>query len=241
MDRAHQAAYVGLPALARLILDAGAPTDGSARGDGGTPLVVALFWGHRDTAELLATHGLAPGNLRVAAGLDRVALLEELVAPDGALAPPAGAHRAFHRPHSGFPPWSPSDDPQEIRDEALAWAARSGALEALELLVRRGAHVDADTYRGTPLAWAAACGRAAAIARLVALGAGANAPTSFGGPDHGVSATPLHLAAQSGHDDCVTALLAAGADPGVRDGRHDATPSGWAEDAGHPELAARLA
>ncbi len=50
----HQAAYSNLPQLARMLLDAGAPVEVSARGDGGTPLVVALFWGHRETAELLA-------------------------------------------------------------------------------------------------------------------------------------------------------------------------------------------
>ena len=44
----HQAAYSDLPQLARMLLDAGAPADVSARGDGGTPLVVALFWGNRD-------------------------------------------------------------------------------------------------------------------------------------------------------------------------------------------------
>ena len=44
----HQAAYSDLPQMARMLLDAGAPVDVSARGDGGTPLVVALFWGNRD-------------------------------------------------------------------------------------------------------------------------------------------------------------------------------------------------
>ena len=65
----HQAGYSGLPRLAQMLLDAGAPVDVSARGDGGTPLVVALFWGHREAAELLASHGVVPANLRVAAGL----------------------------------------------------------------------------------------------------------------------------------------------------------------------------
>ncbi|HEX5620789.1 MAG TPA: ankyrin repeat domain-containing protein, partial [Solirubrobacteraceae bacterium] len=50
----HQAAYSDLPLLAQMLLDAGARVDVSARGEGGTPLVIALFWGHRVTAELLA-------------------------------------------------------------------------------------------------------------------------------------------------------------------------------------------
>src|SRR6185295_7855945 len=108
------------PQLARMLLDAGAPVEASARGDGGTPLVVALFWGNTATAELLAELSLAPRNLRVAAGLGRVELIDELVGTAS-----AGAHRGFYRPHSGFPTWHPTDDPQEILDEALAWAARS--------------------------------------------------------------------------------------------------------------------
>ena len=96
----HQAGYMGRPALARRLLDAGAPVDVSARGDGGTPLVVALFWGHRDAAELLAAAGPVPANLRVAAGLGDVARIEALTSP---LRPEAGAHREFYRPHGGFP------------------------------------------------------------------------------------------------------------------------------------------
>jgi ankyrin repeat protein len=61
----HQAAYSNDRALARVALDAGADPSGSARGDGGTPLVVALFWGHR---EVVSDLGEAPRNLRVAAG-----------------------------------------------------------------------------------------------------------------------------------------------------------------------------
>ena len=65
----HQAAYSGRVDLAELLLAAGAPTDTYARGDGGTPLVIALFWGHPVPPALVERVGLAPGNLRVAAGL----------------------------------------------------------------------------------------------------------------------------------------------------------------------------
>ena len=93
----HQAGYGNDSALARLLLDAGARTDLYARGDGGTPLIAALFWGHREVAELL---GLEPGNLRVAAGLGKEDMIDELVGT-----PAAGAHRGFYRPHGGFPAW----------------------------------------------------------------------------------------------------------------------------------------
>jgi ankyrin repeat protein len=41
--------------------------------------------------------------------------------------------------------------------------------------------------------------------------------------------TPLHLAVLQGHVEMARALLAAGADPSIRDSRHDAGAIGWAE------------
>jgi ankyrin repeat protein len=228
----HQAGYGNDRALAELLLAAGARTDLSARGDGGTPLIVALFWGHREVVDVL---GLEPRNLRVAAGLGLVELVDELAGTQA-----AGAHRGFYRPHGGFPAWEPSDDPQEILDEALVWAAKSGRVEAIERLVALGADVDADPYRGTPLTWAAANGRVAAIRRLVELGAQVNGRGTFGGPDHGDGVTALHLAAQSGRAGAVETLLELGADPTIRDALHGGTPAGWAKNGCHPELAERL-
>jgi ankyrin repeat protein len=220
----HQAGYSGLAPLARMLLAAGAQPDLFARGDGGTPLIVALFWGHRDVAEVLAEQGIHPRNLRAAAGLGRVELIDELAGT-----PLAGAHRGFYRPHGGFPAWEPTDDPQEVLDEALAWAARSDRIDAIDALLRHGARLEADVYRGTPLMWAAASGRAGAVRRLIERGADPSGRSTFGGPEHGVGVTPLHLAAQSGHLDTIRALLAAGADPNVRDALYDSPPSGWAE------------
>ena len=137
----HQAGYSNRPELAQLMLDAGGRLDLSARGDGGTPLIAALFWGHREVVPLL---GLEPGNLRVAAGLGLPELIDELAGT-----PRAGAHRAFYRPHGGFPAWEPTDDPQEVLDEALVWAAKADRVTVLPQLVGLGARVEADPYRGT--------------------------------------------------------------------------------------------
>jgi ankyrin repeat protein len=227
----HQAAYSNLPLMARLLLDAGAPVELAARGSGGTPLVVALFWGNTAVAEVLAERGVHPVNLRTAAGLGRVDLL---ASADG---PPRG----FYRPHSGFPEWRPADDPQEALDEAVAWAARNDRVEAIDALAARGAALDRDVYRGTPLIWAAACGRVAAIRHLVGLGVDPSGAATFGGPDHGRGVTALHLAASNGDLDTIRALLELGADPAVEDALYHATPAGWAEHGGHPEAAALLA
>ncbi|HWB22411.1 MAG TPA: ankyrin repeat domain-containing protein [Gaiellaceae bacterium] len=228
----HQAGYSNRRQLAELMLAAGGRLDLFARGDGGTPVVAALFWGHRDVVDLL---GREPGNLRVAAGLGDVDLIRALAGT-----PAAGAHRGFYRPHGGFPAWQPSNDPQEVLDEALVWAAKAGRTDAVELLVELGAHIAADPYRGTALSWAAANGRVETLRRLVELGADPNQLGTFGGPDHGQGVTALHLAAQSGQREAVEALLELGADPTIRDALHIGSPSGWAEFGGHEDLATLL-
>ncbi|KDN21397.1 ankyrin repeat domain-containing protein [Amycolatopsis rifamycinica] len=225
----HQAAYSNLPRLLDLLLAHDAPVDVPARGDGGTPLIVALFWGHREAAERLAEHSRAPGNLRVAAGLGDVGLLDELLATGR-----GGVHRGFYRPHSGFPRWRPTDDPAEVTNEALAWAARNDRTEALRALVARGADVNADVYRGTALAWAAAQGRLDAVRVLLDLGADVNLRGTFGGPHHGEGVTALHLAAQSGHLDVIRTLVENGADRDARDAIFGSTPEKWAEVCGQP-------
>ncbi|HSS61220.1 MAG TPA: ankyrin repeat domain-containing protein [Candidatus Limnocylindrales bacterium] len=225
----HQAGYGNDRELARLMLDAGARTDLFARGEGGTPLVAALFWGHREVVPLL---GREPVNLRAAAGLGDLELIRDLVGT-----PQAGACRGFYRPHGGFPAWNPSDDPQEVLDEALVWAAKSDRDQALPVLVDLGARVDADPYRGTALTWAAANGRVNSIRTLVELGADVDQRGTFGGPSHGEGVTAIHLAAQSGQRDAVVTLLELGADPLIQDKLHGGNALGWARSNGHDALA----
>jgi ankyrin repeat protein len=189
----HQAGYANDSELARLMLRAGACIDLSARGNGGTALVVALFWGHREVVELL---GYEPRNLRVAAGLGNLELIRQLAGT-----PAAGAHRGFYRPHGGFPVWEPADEPQEILDEALVWAAKSDRVDAIRLLVEVGARIDEDPYRGTALTWAAAVGRVEAVRALVELGADPNRRGTFGGLEHAHG-----WASHGGHEDLAELL-----------------------------------
>jgi ankyrin repeat protein len=236
----HQAAYANEVELARLLVEAGAAVDREAHGEGGTPLTVALFWGHREVADLLAQTAIVPRNLRVAAGLGRTDLIGECFAPDGTLTSAARSGRGFYRPHSGFPLWSPSDDPQQILDEALVWACKADRVGVLPLLVARGANINADPYRGTPLLWAAASNRLAAARWLLEHGAPIG-PATFGGPTHGEGVTALHLAAQSNHADMARLLLEHGADASIEDAIYHSSPRAWAEHFGAKEVLEVLA
>jgi ankyrin repeat protein len=48
--------------------------------------------------------------------------------------------------------------------------------------------------------------------------------------------TPLHLAVLGGHTEIVRILLAGGADPSIRDSKHESDAMGWAEFFGHREI-----
>lgn len=231
----HQAAYSDDAPLAALLVSAGARIDAEARGAGGTPLAVALFWGHRETAELLAQSSVVPANLRIAAALGRLDLIDRAFAADGTLTSAARAARGFYRPHSGFPAWTPSDDQQEIIDEAFVWAARNGRSGAMARLLERGARIDADPYRGTALIWTAATDRIDTARWLLAHGAEVNRRATFGGPRHGENVTALHVAAQSASIPFLELLLEHGADPTARDAVYEGTPADWAAHGGPEE------
>lgn len=148
----HFAAGFGLTAVCEALVEAGAPvgtSDGS--GEGGTPLVQALFYGHTETAHMLARHAVVPDNLRVAAGLGDADGVESFFDADGALTDAAARSRTWYRPHDEFPPWTPSDDPQEIVDEALVWASLNGHVEVAARLIERGADVSGKPYFATAL------------------------------------------------------------------------------------------
>lgn len=225
----HAAAYANKPEIAALLIERGAALDAEAHGAGGTPLIAALFWGHREVADLLGRHSLAPGNLRAAAGLGIPELVDACFSPDGALTPEACAARGFYRPHSGFPDWQPSADPQEVLDEALVWACKSNRLAVLERLVRSGARPNADPYRGTPLIWAAVCNRVETVAWLLDHGVNINQKATFGGATHGQGVTALHMASQNGCMAVVKLLVEHGADLTLKDDLYHSTAIGAAE------------
>jgi uncharacterized protein len=108
--------------------------------------------------------------------------------------------------------------------------------ETARMLVERGAEVDPparNEMRVTPLHSAAAASNGETAALLLARGADANARQRGG-------FTPIHAAAHNGNEQLAELLLAHGADPSLPtdDGR---IASDFAREAGHDELAARLA
>jgi ankyrin repeat protein len=221
----HQAAYSNNPAIAAMLIENGAALDAEAHGAGGTPLIMALFWGHREVADLLGQRRdlVSPRNLRAAAGLGVPELVEACFEADGTLTPEACAARGFYRPHSGFPDWQPSTDPREVLDEALVWAAKSGRTNVLERLIKAGARVNADPYRGTPLIWAAVRNRVETAAWLLDHGADINQKATFGGLTHGQGITALHMAAQNGNVEILKLLIKRGADRSIQDDLYQST------------------
>jgi ankyrin repeat protein len=224
----HQAASSNQCPIAAALIKSGADLEAEAHGSGGTPLIAALFWGHREVADLLGRHSVAPGNLRTAAGLGDKDLLDKCFNGETALTLEACAARGFYRPHSGFPDWQPSANLQEVLDEALVWACKSGRTNVLSRLVRAGARLDSDPYRGTPLIWAAACNRLDTAEWLIGHGANINQRGTFGGLTHGQGVTALHMAAQNGHLSMVQLLIERGADPKLNDDLYRSDAEGWA-------------
>lgn len=183
-------------------------------GNGDSPLLMALYTGRRDLADLLVAHGRLPDAFEAAAlgDVDRLRTLLD--------AEPAAVRRF-------------SSDGWTM----LHLAGFFGHVDAMRLLLERGADVRAvstNAMRNTPLHATLAGPSGIAGARLLAdAGADVNAR------QHG-GYTALHAAAQHGAIDLVDLLLERGADPDAAadDGRR---PVDFARGRGHEHAAARLA
>lgn len=132
----------------------------------------------------------------------------------------------------------------ERSGEADAWlfAALDDA-DSLRALAERGVDVlaarrdglnPASGYGETPLHTAAALANLDAVAFLIGRGVDVNVSNGADGD------RALHYAAKRNARDVVDVLLAAGANPRLKDATHEGTPADWARFAGHFALAAYL-
>jgi len=176
----HHAAAVNRPAMVRLLLELGAPTE-ATDATGATALTIAAVE-HADPSILaMLERAGARLDLLGALTLRRYDLAGRMVADDPARIGPDG------------------------RDTI-----------ALHLLVAKR---DADGVR-----W------------LIEHGTDLNAKRVLWDCNH----TALHITAERGATELARMLLDAGADPGVRDDKYQATVLGWAEYCGQPEVAELL-
>lgn len=123
------------------------------------------------------------------------------------------------------------DQVNQANETALMMAALRGHLDWCTRLVERGAAVNREGW--TPLHYAATGPNPKVTAFLLEKGAQVDAPSPNG-------STALMMAARYGHEDSVRVLLAAKADPRLRN-QKDLSAADFARDAGREALASRLA
>ncbi len=195
--------------IAELLLDLGAAINGIGSW---SPLEETLYWRNYKVRDLLLARGASMHNLRIAAGLGRVDLIESFFRGDGSLKPEAGK---IDWPFGGLEEsnlnrgikaelrakvaeWS--DEPQDIINNAFVYTCNNNQVDAARLLLEKGAQVSAIP------------------------------------PGFDYAGTGLHYAALNGHRELVEFLLERGADVNIKDTKVGSTAAGWADHGGHPEL-----
>jgi ankyrin repeat protein len=195
--------------VAALLLDRGAAINGPG---GWSPLEEALYWNSRGVIDLLLERGASIDNLRIAAGLGRVDLIKGFFNDDGSLKPEAGrinwpwgdlqVIEASNHDREGkeklagkFASWI--NDRQSIINNAFVYACMHGHIEAAQLLLQKGAGIDAIPggfdYQGTGLHYAALNGHRAMVEFLIGQGANVNIKDTKAG------STPAGWAEHGGH------------------------------------------
>jgi hypothetical protein len=156
--------------LAETLLDFGAAIEGVNVSKWGSPLMTALIFGYRGTAEALARRGARVDNLAAAAGLGRLADAAQLLPQADAASRHAALSLAAQHGHVDVVRLllDAGEDPDRYNPQAhhphttpLHQAVLAGHEEVVRLLVERGARLDIkDTiYHGTPLGWAIHAGQ----------------------------------------------------------------------------------
>lgn len=228
----HQAACFGNKTLAHVMIDAGATLDLESYGAGGTPLTVALWWGQTEIAEMLAGLLLAPRNLRVAAGLGRIDLLEDMIEADGTLKAGAGENRSLMRTHSGWTNWPVMEgDRQQAVDDAFCFAARNDRTETMAWLLSQGANPECVFNLGSPLMQAITFHKWHSSKWLIEQGVDVETMVSF----CGIPQTALNRAAHENAVELLKVMITDKTDLTIRDATFDGSPLAWANHFGHRE------
>ncbi|HET6795020.1 MAG TPA: DinB family protein [Acidimicrobiales bacterium] len=131
-------------------------------------------------------------------------------------------------------------------DEVIHHGAEVALMRDLHRAASGPTHLDRRLVRlmgGDLSVFAEASGRTDLVSALAAVGRWDLVEEALqqGLPPDGPPPTALHRAAAIGLIPIIDQLLAAGADPGVRDPQFQATPAEWAARFGHQELSRRLA
>ena len=176
---------------------------------GQSAVLLAVYYGHREMVGFLVSHG-ATLDVFAASAVGDESRVAELVRDEPGL---------INRYSSdGFTP--------------LGLAAHFGHREVVELLLERGAEVNAVSRNATgytALTGAVAAGHMAITELLLSRGADVNVKYTRG-------FTPLHTAAFNGNVGMVELLLSAGADTQAKT-THNKTPLAYALEQGHKDVA----
>ena len=159
-------------ALAETLLDFGAAIDGAGSGAWTSPLMTALVFGFRDTAEALVRRGARIDTLAATAGLGGLDDARRLL--PGASADDRHRAMALAAAHghveivrllldAGEDPNRYNPKGSHAHSTPLHQAIAGGHDGVVRLLVERGARLDIEDtiYHGTPLGWAVYCDRPA--------------------------------------------------------------------------------
>ncbi|MGE0812873.1 MAG: ankyrin repeat domain-containing protein [Vicinamibacterales bacterium] len=151
--------------LVHALVDAGADVEGGGEGQWRSPVQTALVFGFAEAADALVSRGARVDRLVTAAGLGRLAAVDDLL--PGATA--ADRHAAFALAaqlghvevvrrllDAGERPDRRNPEGFHAHATPLHQAALGGHLAVVELLVDRGARLDIRDalWNGTPLGWA---------------------------------------------------------------------------------------
>lgn len=200
----------GTRAVARALLDAGAPVDGN-RGDPETPLITAASYGDAEVARVLIEAGAdieataapdaggVPGGTALlhAAVFGMTAVVDVLVATGARVRSIEEAAAA-----GDVNGWLTAETSHEARVRALVMAADHERLSVIDQLIAASTPVDAlDAQWGRhPLRTAAANGRAASVRCLLAHGAHPNLRDEHGRTALDVCRANRPAGASPGHD-----------------------------------------